>query len=155
MLQCCIACSVPIYRPPKVMKNLKNIRLQKYNYSDNGYYFVTAVCDNRKDVFFGREDIVAHELQDLVFRTNGVDIDYFVIMPNHVHIIFVLQNSSLGLGEIVRRFKAKVARRLEEKVWQPNYYEHVIRNEGALLKIREYIQNNPQALLLKFDKFYQ
>jgi hypothetical protein len=41
------------------------------------------------------------------------------------------------------------------KFWQRNYYEHVIRNEYALLKIREYIQNNPLAENIKFEEFYK
>ncbi|HLP48379.1 MAG TPA: transposase [Candidatus Kapabacteria bacterium] len=29
------------------------------------------------------------------------------------------------------------------KLWQRNYYEHIIRNENELLQIREYVANNP------------
>lgn len=76
-------------------------------------------------------------------------------MPNHVHIIFILENCPLHLGEIVRRFKAKVSHSLSRNVWQANYYEHIIRNERALEKIRQYIINNPLELLLKFDRFYK
>jgi len=41
------------------------------------------------------------------------------------------------------------------KFWQRNYYEHVIRNEAALLKIREYIKNNPLAERIRFEDFYE
>ena len=82
-------------------------------------------------------------------------LDYFVTMPNHTHVIFILSKCRLHLGEIVRRFKAKVSHAFGKNAWQANYYEHVIRNEEALLKIREYIVNNPQELLLKFDQFYK
>jgi hypothetical protein len=37
--------------------------------------------------------------------------------------------------------------------WQRNYYEHVIRNEKALMKIREYVQNNPTVEKIRFDQF--
>lgn len=94
-------------------------------------------------------------MRDLINKTEGVSLDYYVTMPNHVHIIFVLNNCKLHLGEVVRRFKAKVSKTLKHNIWQPNYYEHVIRNEKALGRIREYIVNNPQALLLKFDQFYE
>ncbi len=93
-------------------------------------------------------------MRDLQAKNSGVGLDYFVVMPNHVHIIFILQNCNLHLGEIVRRFKAKVSHSLGVNVWQANYYEHVIRNDKALEKIREYVVNNPQELLLKFDQFY-
>ncbi|HAH31339.1 MAG TPA: hypothetical protein DCL44_03385, partial [Elusimicrobia bacterium] len=50
--------------------------------------------------------------------------------------------------------KAKQALQLqkEERLWQPNYFEHVIRNEKALTKIREYIENNPMAEKMNWDE---
>jgi hypothetical protein len=85
----------------------------------------------------------------------GAKVDYYVIMPEHIHLILVLQNCNLKLGEIIRRLKARVTREMGFKIWQPNYYEHVIRNEVALNKIREYIQNNPDARKLEFRQFYK
>ena len=79
---------------------------------------------------------------------SGLSIDYFVLMPSHLHIIFVFQNvrdrfaRPVSLGEVVRTYKALVTKETKIKnFWQRNYYEHVIRNEEALLKIRGYIQN--------------
>jgi putative transposase len=137
------------------MHNRKDIRLKEYNYSSDGYYFVTIVSALRNNILFGNEILIEGELKDLTQKITGVTLDYFIIMPNHVHVIFILHNSTFLLGEIVRRFKAKVSHALKQNVWQANYYEHVIRNEVALKKIREYILNNPQALLLKFDQFYK
>jgi len=136
------------------MVRIKKIRLKKYDYKADGCYFVTAVCDLRNNFFTGKECQVKTELKDLEQKIPGLKLDYFIVMPNHVHIIFILQNSQLALGEIMRRFKAKVSHTFGINVWQPNYYEHVIRNEKALEKIRQYIINNPQELLLKFDQFY-
>lgn len=136
------------------MVRIKNLRLKKYDYKTDGYYFVTAVCNNRANLFKDKESIVENQLKDLQAKTDGLVLDYFVVMPNHVHIIFVLQKCALALGEIVRRFKAKVTHNFNTNVWQPNYYEHVIRSDKALKKIRQYIVNNPQELLLKFDQFY-
>jgi len=136
------------------MVRVKEIRLKKYNYKTDGYYFVTAVCNLRQPFFENKEKQVEKELKDLEQKTLSLKLDYFVIMPNHIHIIFILQNSTLALGEIVRRFKAKVSHSFGQNVWQPNYYEHVVRNEKALEKIRQYMINNPRELLLKFDQFY-
>ena len=133
---------------------IRNIRLTKYNYQDNGYYFVTIITNYRKPLLAGKEVIINKELEDLTEKVKGLTVDYFVIMPDHIHIIFVLENCSIQLGEIVRRLKAKVSHELGQPVWQPNYYEHVIRNEKALNMIREYIIHNPEKELLKFDKFY-
>jgi putative transposase len=59
-----------------------------------------------------------------------------------------------GLTEIVRAFKTFSARKINEKrgpqgqkVWQRNYYEHIIRNERSLARIREYIYDNPRYWL--------
>jgi REP element-mobilizing transposase RayT len=56
-----------------------------------------------------------------------------------------------GLPELIRAFKTFSARRINEargtpgtSIWQPNYYEHVIRSERSLDAIREYILTNPQ-----------
>lgn len=137
------------------MRGLKDIRWKTYNYGSDGYYFVTIVARSRERVFTNREQEVEKELTDLVGKTKGLNLDYSVTMPNHVHIIFVLEDCQLKLGEVVRRFKAKVSHRFGGNMWQPNYYEHVIRTEKALDKIREYIVNNPQAELLKFEEFYK
>lgn len=137
------------------MHGRKNIRLQNYDYTSNGYYFITAIARLRQNVFLGQELMIERELRDVEVQVSGVSIDYFVVMPNHIHAIIVLNNCGLHIGEIVRRFKAKVSHQFTQGIWQANYYEHVIRDERALDKIREYIQNNPQELLLQFDQFYK
>ena len=69
--------------------------------------------------------------------------------------IFVFNETKKDLSEIIRSFKALVTRNTRIKFWQRNYYEHVIRNENVLLKIREYIQNNPLAERIEFEEFYK
>ncbi len=89
-------------------------------------------------------------------------------MPNHIHgIIFIIvgathasplqrENTPLrgptsgSLGAIVGSFKSAVTKRINQmrgtpgaRVWQRNYYEHIIRNERALNAIRRYIAENP------------
>ncbi len=137
------------------MRGIKNIRLKKFDYKSDGYYFVTVVADKRENIFKGREQEIESEPTDLKNKTLGLSLDYFVIMPNHAHIIFILRQCSFGLGEVVRRFKAKVSHKFQMFVWQPNYYEHVVRNEKALEKIRQYVINNPQEEIIKFEQFYK
>ena len=89
---------------------------------------------------------------------HSVELDAFQIMPNHVHFIIgiIMGASQTGrsrptptLGTIVGLFKSECTKRLRivgatrGSPWQRNYYEHVIRNENELIKIREYIKNNP------------
>ena len=109
--------------------------------------------------------LVATEwLRTATIRPQAV-LDEFVVMPNHFHAIIAIENSRRGvlpyarpsfrsplqsLGAIVRGFKSATTRLINEirgtpgtVVWQRNYYEHVIRNDGELIRIREYITNNP------------
>ena len=90
-----------------------------------------------------------------MFQIEGVEVDLHVLMADHIHLILVLNQCEFELGEVVRRFKAKTSRLAGKKLWQPNYYEHVIRNESALHRIREYIQNNPESEQIQFNQFYQ
>lgn len=109
--------------------------------------------------------------QRLPFHFPNLDLDAFVIMPNHMHGILVLTNPpgrgtvleqnimnpplpprliSGSVGAIVLNFKSVTTRsrnRIQRSpgvpMWQRNYYEHVIRNEESLQAIRQYIYNNP------------
>ena len=102
---------------------------------------------------------------DLVNHYTHVDLDEFVVMPNHIHGVIWLRDPRRaglkpaptddhvrrhGLSEIVRAFKTFSARRINQlrgtagvAVWQRNYYERVVRNERELNAIREYIRANP------------
>lgn len=92
-----------------------------------------------------------------------VQLDAFVVMPNHVHGIIILTDYDMPgaglrpaptkrheLSEIVRAFKSFSSRRINElrntpgvEIWQRNYYDHIIRNEKSLSLIRLYIRTNP------------
>jgi len=99
----------------------------------------------------------------------NVHLDAFAIMPNHVHGIVWLVTSvgarhavpvpgerfgrpvSGSIPTIIRSFKAAVTQRINRhrrtpgaSVWQRNYYEHIIRDDESLDRIREYIANNPR-----------
>ena len=96
-----------------------------------------------------------------------VELDEFIIMPNHVHGIIVI-NSYVGvqifeplrkqnqfqhtipssIGSIIRTYKSAVTHWCKENSyehfkWQRNFYEHIIRDENDLNQTREYIINNP------------
>jgi len=100
-----------------------------------------------------------------------VVLDTFQIMPNHIHMIIHIVGATLvvapsiragikpapttTLGNIIGAFKSLTAheyimgvknngwKSFDKRLWQRNYYEHIIRNESDLNKIREYIKNNP------------
>jgi len=141
------------------MSNLpkrKDIRLKNYDYSSNGYYFVT-ICTNNKEPFVKKHrQEIEKTLLNLPGRFTGLTLDYYSLTPTHLHIILILDNVKVALSQVVRTFKALVTKITgEETFWQRNYYEHVIRTEKALSKIREYIQNNPLVERIRFEQFYE
>ena len=150
-------------KPPK---SRKSIRLKDYDYSMSGGYFVTICVQEMKCVMgeiaggdmqlngFGK--IVEQIWEELPNRFPTIELDVFVVMPNHFHGIVFLQNPGAAsstpttLGKVIRAFKSisaiEVNRRLEtqgKQFWQRNFFERVIRNEKEMDKIREYIINNP------------
>jgi REP element-mobilizing transposase RayT len=87
----------------------------------------------------------------------GVKVDHFVVMPNHVHLILVLEKSDNNLNQIIAQYKSGVSREIHKidsdvSVWQRSYHDHVIRNQASYEKIWNYIEGNP--LKWKEDCFY-
>jgi len=147
----------------------RSIRLKDYDYSQEGAYFIT-ICTKNRECIFGRivdgkmqlnkfGEIVRYTWFDLPNHNTNVELDQFIIMPNHIHGIIIITvgagsepapTQKHGLFEIIRQFKTFSAKRINEirntpnlPVWQRNYYEHIIRTEDELHRIREYIINNP------------
>jgi putative transposase len=117
--------------------------------------------------------IVLNCWYDLTARFPEVELDSFTVMPNHVHGIIMIVGAGLALpsrgaassaptekppscikrhslSDVVRAFKSisaiQVNRQLgrsKKPLWQRNYYEHIIRDEESLNRIREYIHYNP------------
>ena len=84
------------------MKNRKPNRLKHYDYSENGYYFVT-ICTYNRECFFGEiveGEMVKNEIGELANKFwldipvhfRGVELDEYVIMPNHIHGIILINN---------------------------------------------------------------
>jgi len=154
----------------------RSIRLPEYDYSQPGGYYITILTHNRECLFGDVVDgkmvlndagkIVRDEwLKTAEIRTE-IELDEFIVMPNHVHgIIFIVDGYRRGdppvaptkpgpkpksIGSIMAGFKSAVTKRINQMrntseftVWQRNYWEHIIRDEHDLNRIREYIINNP------------
>ncbi len=158
----------------KPVKGRKPNRLPRYDYSQNGYYFVTICAHGRKE-WLGKVDkgeiilssygaIAAIYWKEIPKHYSNVILDEWVIMPNHIHGIIVISSSafvgteqcsvptdakSLSVSQIIKSFKDVTIKRVRSEfgdisfAWQRSFYEHVIRNEISLGRIREYIRNNP------------
>ena len=155
----------------------RSIRLKGYDYREAGDYFVT-ICTRKRECLFGeitegkmrvndRGKIVEEEWVRTAVLRPYVELDSFVVMPNHIHGITCIRDNGrntarlaptsgrfgrpipCSLPTIIGAFKSACTRRINEMaktagvVWQRNYYEHIIRNESELSRIRQYIGNNP------------
>lgn len=77
----------------------KNNRLKDYDYH-NRWFFVTNKTDFFSNYLLDNiRDLVKNELISLAKKTKGVGIDYFHIMPNHIHVILIFENSEFPLSE--------------------------------------------------------
>jgi len=156
----------------------RSVRLKGYDYTQAGAYFVT-LCTWQRECLFG--EIVGGEMQlndygrvleeewlhTAVVRPN-VDLDAFVIMPNHMHGIIVICDDPVeatrrvaptgaiprivagSLGAMIGQIKSITTKRINtlrhtpgQAMWQRNYHDHIIRSEMALNNIRQYIAHNP------------
>jgi len=150
-----------------------SIRLQGYDYSQAGAYFVTIVAWQREMLFgeiingemklneFG--EIVSQKWQWLETQYEYVELCAWVIMPNHHHGILVIHDDGRGgsrpaptpikrkpLGGLIGAFKTVSTKQINllrdtegQVVWQRNYYERIIRNELEMDRITRYIESNP------------
>ncbi|HEX6982374.1 MAG TPA: transposase [Balneolaceae bacterium] len=171
--------------------NRRSIRLQGYDYSSPGQYFVT-ICTQNRECLLGKIKGCAVSLnemgsiaekfwQKIPKRYENVELDSHIVMPNHFHGIVKINDGHVGvihesplrgrkyddlretdpeqyrkkrrnmlLPKIIGWYKMNVSKRINqiqgtpgEKVWQRNYYEHIIRDDQSLERIRYYIINNP------------
>ncbi|QQS38347.1 MAG: transposase [Ignavibacteriales bacterium] len=151
---------------------IASTRLKEWDYSTPSWYYVT-ICTKFMKHWFGEiknDEMVlndAGKIVETLWNTipdhyKNVELDEFVIMPNHIHGIIILGSVETGhapslLGNVVGSFKSAVSKYLRGKMnlefnWQPRFYDHIIRNENDLLRIRTYIKNNP--LKWELDKYY-
>jgi putative transposase len=166
----------------------RSIRLVDYDYCLPGAYFVTICIRDRKSILGGVKNDKVHlsTIGEITHRCWNeipshfpyVELDEFIVVPNHLHGILILADHCRGvqlnapnrataiyyksmspkkgtLSVIIRTFKAAVTTQCRKRKyhfhgWQRNYYEHIVRNEDELGRIREYIASNP--LQWEFDR---
>jgi REP element-mobilizing transposase RayT len=162
-------------------------RLQGYDYTRQGAYFVTVCAQNRAELF-GRIDcvnectkspatelskigcVVKRAIEMLSEIYPSVHVDQFVIMPNHIHMIIVIDDeqkpcrgelrspaqdspnvsSNNGrtqfaptLSRIIKQWKGVITKQLGFSPWQKSFHDHVIRNQDDYLRVAQYIEDNP------------
>lgn len=154
------------------------LRLGDWDYTRPGAYFITLVAHHNICRFGEIIDgdlrlnttgkIILEEWERTSEIRREVDLDAYILMPNHLHAIVVLEEttqfhqmikdnphlsfsrSPRSLGALIAGFKSSTTKKVNilegspgSPLWQRNYYEHIIRNEADLVRIRRYIQENP------------
>ena len=163
---------------------VESARLHGWDYTSAGWYFVT-ICTHNRECVCGdvvNDDVELSPLGEIAYQYwaeipahhADVEIDAFVIMPNHVHGVVIIPDRPVetlhatslhatslprgamsaisprpgSLSAIIRSYKSAVTRwaglnGYSSFAWQSRFYDHIIRDEAALSRIRRYILNNP------------
>lgn len=138
-------------------------RCRSHDYHLAGVYFVTTVTHRRRPIFgvptpvgialtnAGR--IVHHAWSTVADQRQGVTIDAFVVMPDHVHAIVRLSETgshTTSVSAVVGAAKqhasreiARLAKGPRPPIWQRSFHDSIIHDLHALPRIRRYIEQNP------------
>jgi REP element-mobilizing transposase RayT len=181
----------------------KSLRLPEYDYSSPGLYYVT-ICTQKRVEFFGAVkdgQMILNEWGKIVLdqwlwlkeQYEYIDLDDFIVMPNHFHGVLSIvsdyaDNGNVNhipnfglsvpvpvpvpvgagrdlrlrgrgdsgdsrikikpLSELIGAFKTTSSKIIHlngllEFKWQRSFYEHIVRDENDLMRIKNYICNNP------------
>jgi putative transposase len=158
------------------LPNRVSYRRPGWNYASAGWYFITfctknRVCDLGEVVIGGAGNaevklsqsgkIVLSELMETFVQRPNIAVDEYVIMPNHVHILFEIhddtgaapgasgQFTANSISVAVAQLKSLATKRIRSEInpnfaWLGRFYDVVVRDEASLERIREYIRNNPR-----------
>ena len=153
---------------------IETTRAQWWNYGADAMYFIT-ICTRGREHFFGEivegemklspvgviADVLWHEIPH---HARFVRLGEFIVMPNHIHGILVIDKKGNALDEcgeercyqhqgkatissVVGGYKSSVTRHANRLgyafAWQPRFYDHIIRDNQSLQRISDYIANNP------------
>ena len=144
--------------------------MQGYDYSSNGYYFITICTEKRKPIFWNNvgADIirpqnndtdlllseygktVKNAIESISKHYDGVFVDRYCIMPNHVHLVIAIMLKENGriisaptVSCIIGQMKRIVSKQCGFSVWQKSFYDEIIRNQTGYDEISKYIFENP------------
>ena len=136
------------------LKNRKSIRLKTYNYQKIGAYFITICIQNREnrlgniindEMVLNHAGIMSNQwIENLSEHFDNISINHKIVMPNHIHFIIEIkyynQNTAnipkmiqwfktMSTNQYIRGVKNDIYPPFNKRIWQRNYYEHIIRNE--------------------------
>ena len=123
-------------------------RIPEFSYRGAWRYFLT-ICTRARLPHFGVADHALLAADQFLYtgREQAVAIVTYCVMPDHVHLLVGGQGDDSDLREFVRLSKQRSGYRFKQqahtRLWQPGYYEHVLRHEERTEEVVSYIINNP------------
>ena len=132
----------------------KSPRIPGYDYATPNYYFIT-ICTHEKNCIFwsgGKLNTFGQIAFDAAMQISahfpGNRVDRFVVMPNHIHMILVVEPGGTDATVVIGQYKSQVSKEIHKidpkrKIWQTSFHDHGIRNYRQYQHIREYIDTNP------------
>jgi REP element-mobilizing transposase RayT len=150
---------------------IPSARLLGWDYRQDGWYFVT-ICTQKRKCYFGKirnnkmilstaGKIAEKYWKAIPSHFPNIELETFIIMPNHIHGILTINNPvpflrttnhfaplpRHSLPLVINHFKGAVKRQCNQQKyafnWQPRFYDHIVRTRKRLYKISQYILNNP------------
>ena len=141
----------------------KKLRLNGFDYSTNGAYFITLCTKNKKCIlssieksgYYSYPKVQLTKIGNTVkkYVDNIPGITYYIIMPNHIHLIVEKENiTNSVLSNDIRSFKTLVTKEVGFQIWQRGFYDHIIRDNYDYNIRLQYIYDNQ----IKWceDKYY-
>ena len=150
-------------------------RLHKYDYSQNGAYFITFCTKDGLELLWEVSSVGANSVrprlsaigsitQSVIMRIPAyypaIQLGHFVVMPNHVHLILVIQTgsgqSNGGNGQnifsptisrVIKHCKETVTKQIGTSIWQRSFHDRILRNESEYVMACQYILDNPTKWL--------
>ena len=136
----------------------RSLRLKHFDYRGGGraYHVIVGTCSG--DALFRNGDLNGRVVESLKKASElyGYKLIAYCLMPDHLHILIQARAECKDLKECVGGFKSYTNRIAGRKLWQRGFYEHVLRKDEVVIKVAEYILDNPvRAGLAKRREEYE
>jgi len=144
----------------------KKNRLENYDYSSCGIYFITVCTLERRNYFWENVGAIIDRPQNIILSPYGkmvndaiqnissvypvLSLESYVIMPNHIHLLLRVCTDKYGrplvaptISRVIKQLKGIVSKQIGTGIWQKSFYDHVIRNREDYEEHLRYIYKNP------------
>ncbi|HDY68618.1 hypothetical protein LCGC14_1743170 [marine sediment metagenome] len=130
------------------IKYKKRIRLKHFDYKGSYRYFVTLCTYNKKPVFANKSKVSWFiNVLRKQSKTSGFRIWAYCFMPDHLHLLIEGVDSDSDMKKFISSYKQRTGFYYKKetglRLWQINYYEHVLRREEETTTVAGYIFANP------------